>query len=157
MVIDGDGLSAAVDPTGKLDTLTARTAPTVLTPHDGEFAVLGGDAENLDRIGTTKALAERTGCTIVRKGPTTIISSPDGRVYLVASGDERLATAGTGDVLAGIIGAFLARGLAAPEAAAAGAFIHGMAGSSLPAEGAIARDVVALISDVLSEVMSGVC
>jgi NAD(P)H-hydrate epimerase len=59
--------------------------------------------------------------------------------------------------LAGIIGAFLARGLAAPEAAAAGAFIHGMAGSSLPAEGAIARDVVALISDVLSEVMSGVC
>jgi NAD(P)H-hydrate repair Nnr-like enzyme with NAD(P)H-hydrate dehydratase domain len=51
----------------------------------------------------------------------------------------------------------LARGLAAPEAAAAGAFIHGMAGSSLPAEGAIARDVVALISDVLSEVMSGVC
>jgi NAD(P)H-hydrate epimerase len=157
MVIDGDGLSAAVDPTGKLDTLSARTAPTVLTPHDGEFAVLGGDAENLDRIGTTKALAERTGCTIVRKGPTTIISSPDGRVYLVASGDERLATAGTGDVLAGIIGAFLARGLAAPEAAAAGAFIHGMAGSSLPAEGAIARDVVALISDVLGEVMSGVC
>ena len=157
MVIDGDGLSAAVDPTGKLDTLTARTAPTVLTPHDGEFAVLGGDAGSPDRIGATKGLAARTGCTIVRKGPTTIICSPDGQVYLVASGDERLATAGTGDVLAGIIGAFLARGLAAPEAAAAGAFIHGMAGSSLPTEGAIARDVVALISDVLSEVMSDVC
>jgi NAD(P)H-hydrate epimerase len=77
-------------------------------------------------------------------------------VYLVASGDQRLATAGTGDVLAGIIGAFLARGLAAPEAAAAAAYVHGVAGSRCSAEGTIARDVVGLISDVLSDVMAHV-
>jgi NAD(P)H-hydrate repair Nnr-like enzyme with NAD(P)H-hydrate dehydratase domain len=89
---------------------------------------------------------------VLRKGPTTIISDHDGAVYLVVSGDERLATAGSGDVLAGIIGAFLARGLAAHEAAAAGAFVHGMAGSSCAPEGTIARDIVANLSDVLTEV-----
>ena len=77
-------------------------------------------------------------------------------MYLVASGDQRLATAGTGDVLAGIIGAFLARGLAGPEAAAAAAYVHGVAGSRCALEGTIARDVVGLISDVLSDVMAHV-
>jgi NAD(P)H-hydrate epimerase len=155
-VIDGDGITAAVDPVGDYATLQARTAATVLTPHDGEFAALGGDAASSDRVGATRALAERTGCTILRKGPTTIVCDPDGAVYLVVAGDERLATAGTGDVLAGIIGALLARGLAAPEAAAAGAYIHGVAGSSCAVEGAIARDVAALISDVMTEVVTGV-
>jgi NAD(P)H-hydrate epimerase len=70
------------------------------------------------------------------------------------SGDERLATAGSGDVLAGVIGAFLARGLAAPEAAAAAALVHGMAGSSLPVEGTIARDIVATLADVLNDIMN---
>ena len=77
-------------------------------------------------------------------------------MYLVASGDQRLATAGTGDVLAGIIGALLARGLAAQEAAATAAYVHGVAGSRCVAEGTIARDVVGLISDVLSDVMAHV-
>ena len=156
MVIDGDGISGSIDPHGDYSTLRSRAAATILTPHDGEFASLGGDAQSSDRIGATRDLAARIGCTIVRKGPTTIISSPDGRVYLVASGDERLATAGTGDVLAGIIGALLARGLAAPEAAAAAACVHGVAGSRCATEGTIARDVVGLISDVLSDVMSHV-
>ena len=151
-VVDGDGLVAAVDPVGGYSALHLRTAPTVLTPHDGEFAALGGDAASADRIGATRALALITRSVVLRKGPTTIISDPDGAVYLVVSGDERLATAGSGDVLAGIIGAFLARGLAAHEAAAAGAFVHGMAGSSCPAEGTIARDIVATVSDVLTEV-----
>lgn len=156
VVIDGDGLSGAIDPTGGYETLTKRTAPTILTPHDGEFAVLGGDATNPDRIESTRELAGRSNCVVLRKGPTTVISDVDGAVYFVVSGDERLATAGSGDVLSGIIGAFVARGLAPHEAAAAGAFIHGMAGSSCAVEGTIARDVVAMISDVMSEVVNHV-
>jgi len=156
VVIDGDGLSGAIDPHGDYSTLRARTAATILTPHDGEFASLGGDAMSADRIGATRDLASRIGCTVVRKGATTIISDAEGAVYLVASGDQRLATAGTGDVLAGIIGAFLARGLAGPEAAAAAAYVHGVAGSRTALEGTIARDVVGLISDVLSDVMAHV-
>jgi NAD(P)H-hydrate epimerase len=152
VVIDGDGIGASVDPHAGHSVLTARTGPTILTPHDGEFAALGGDVAIPDRIAATRELAARTNCTILRKGPTTVIADPDGAVYLVATGDERLATAGTGDVLAGIIGAFLARDLSAHEAAAAGSFVHGMAGSSCSHEGAIARDVVALISEVLTEV-----
>ena len=156
MVVDGDGIGASVDPRAGHSALTARTAVTVLTPHDGEFATLGGDVANTDRIAATRELASRTGCTILRKGPTTVIADPDGAVYLVVAGDERLATAGSGDVLSGIIGAFLARGLSAHEAAAAAAYVHGMAGSSCASEGTIARDVVAMISDVLTEVAHNV-
>lgn len=155
-VIDGDGITACIDPTGGHSVLLARTSPTVLTPHDGEFATLGGDVQDPNRIYATQELASRTGCTVLRKGPTTIVADPDGTVYLVVTGDERLATAGSGDVLSGIIGAFLSRGVTAAEAAAAGAFVHGMAGSSAAMEGTIARDVVALISDVLSEVTAHV-
>jgi NAD(P)H-hydrate repair Nnr-like enzyme with NAD(P)H-hydrate dehydratase domain len=136
--------------------LQGRRAPTILTPHDGEFAVLGGDVANSDRIEATRQLAAQTGCVVLRKGPTTVISDVDGAVYLVVSGDERLATAGSGDVLSGIIGALVARGLAPHEAAAAGAFIHGVAGSTCAVEGTIARDIVASIADVMSEVVGNV-
>lgn len=155
-VIDGDGLSGAIDPTGGYEALRVRSGATILTPHDGEFAVLGGDTTNPDRIEATRQLAARCNCVVLRKGPTTVISDVDGAVYFVVSGDERLATAGSGDVLSGIIGALVARGLAPHEAAAAGAFIHGMAGSSCATEGTIARDVVAMISDVMSEVVNHV-
>lgn len=152
-VIDGDAIAASVDPRGGYGTLLGRTAQTVLTPHDGEFAAMGGDTSDDDRIGATAALAAACGCTVLRKGPTTVVASPGRPTYLVVSGDERLATAGSGDVLSGITGAFLTRGLAAHEAAAAAAFVHGMVGSSLPVEGVIARDVVAGISDVLNDIM----
>lgn len=150
-VIDGDGIHAAIDSLGGHEALLQRDAPTVLTPHDGEFAALGGDVHLPDRISATRDLAQRTQCTILRKGPTTIVSDPDGAVYLVVAGDERLATAGSGDVLSGIIGAFIARGMAPPEAAAAGAYVHGVAGTLGSSEGLIARDIVAMISEVLSE------
>ena len=153
-VVDGDGIIAAVDPEGTHHTLHHRGAETLLTPHDGEFALLGGDVDNPDRIAATRALAAATGCTVLRKGPTTIISDPDGAVYLCVAGDQRLATAGTGDVLAGIAAAFIARGLGVPEAAAAAAMVHAMAGSRCSVEGTIARDVVASVSDVLSDIMN---
>lgn len=154
-VVDGDAIAESIDPRGGYGTLSSRTSPTVLTPHDGEFAALGGDPASPDTVGATCDLADRSGCTVLRKGPTTIVASPGCPTYLVVSGDERLATAGSGDVLAGVIGAFLARGMEAPEAAAAAAFVHGMAGSSLPVEGTIARDVVALVSEVLVRITEG--
>lgn len=154
-VVDGDGLAAAIDPTGTHATLRARGADTLLTPHDGEFAMLGGDAEDPDRIAATRRLAASTGCAILRKGPTTIVADPEGAVYLAVSGDQRLATAGSGDVLAGIAGAFMARGLAAPMAGIAAAHVHGLAAARCPVEGTIARDVVASVADVLTGLSAG--
>ncbi|MFM9083998.1 MAG: NAD(P)H-hydrate dehydratase [Actinomycetota bacterium] len=151
-VIDGDGIAAAIDPAGTHETLRARAADTLLTPHDGEFAMLGGDADDPDRIAATRRLAATAGCTVMRKGPPTFVADPEGAVLLVVSGDQRLATAGSGDVLAGIAGAFMARGLAAPIAAAAAAHVHGLAAAECAVEGTIARDLVAAIADVLSAV-----
>lgn len=154
-VVDGDGLIAAVDPAGTHVTLRARDSETLLTPHEGEFAMLGGDVDDPDRIAATRRLAERTGCAVLRKGPTTVVSDPDGAVWLVVSGDQRLATAGSGDVLAGVAAAFLARGLPAAVAGAAAAHVHGLAGARCSVEGAIARDVVAVMSDVVTEIVTG--
>ncbi|CAB4566199.1 unannotated protein [freshwater metagenome] len=155
-VVDGDGLVAAVDPSGGHSVFLGRTAPTVLTPHDGEFAMLGGDVSNPDRIAATRALAETTRCVVVRKGPTTIVSNPAGDVFLSTSGDERLATAGSGDVLAGVIGACIARGLDPFLAAVAGVHIHGLAGSSCAQEGVIARDVVSVLGEIMSKLVNDV-
>jgi len=155
-VVDGDGLVAAVDPSGGHSVFLGRNASTVLTPHDGEFAMLGGDVNNPDRIAATRSLAEKTQCVVVRKGPTTIVSNPDGDVVLSTSGDERLATAGSGDVLAGVIGACIARGLDPFLAAAAGVHIHGLAGSSCSQEGVIARDVVAVLGEIMSKLVHDV-
>lgn len=150
-VVDGDGLIAAVDPAGTHETLRAREGDTLLTPHDGEFAMLGGDVSDPDRIAATRRLAERTGCAVLRKGPNTIVADPDGAVWLVVSGDQRLATAGSGDVLAGVAAAFMARGLPAAVAGAAAAHVHGLAGARGQTEGTIARDLVATLADVLSD------
>jgi hydroxyethylthiazole kinase-like uncharacterized protein yjeF len=151
VVVDGDGLTAVVDAHGDSSSITTRNAPTVLTPHDGEFASLGGDVDAVDRISATRQLAERTRCVVLRKGPTTIVASPDGPTFLVASGDQRLATAGSGDVLSGIIAAFLSRGMDAAPAATAAAVVHGVAASLCSTEGTIARDVVGEIAHVLAE------
>ena len=151
VVVDGDGLSAVVDSHGDASSITSRTAPTVLTPHDGEFASLGGDVDDADKIAATRRLAERIGCVVLRKGPTSIVASADSPTFLVASGDQRLATAGSGDVLSGIVAAFIARGMDAAPAATAAAVVHGVAASLCPAEGTIARDVVGEIAHVLDE------
>ncbi len=152
-VIDGDGLIAAIDPYNSPSVIAGRQAPTVLTPHDGEFAALGGDINDPNRITATRDLAIKMNCTVLRKGPTTIVTSVGGPVLLVVSGDNRLATAGSGDVLSGVIGALLARGLEPLTAAAGGALIHGLAGQMSPIEGTLARDIAGNISDVLSELV----
>src|SRR5205823_6493052 len=127
VVVDADGLWALGDGGAAAAVVSRRVGPTVLTPHDGEFAGLAGAPPGPDRIGAARGLAARTGATVLLKGSTTVVAEPDGRVLLAAAGGARLATGGTGDVLSGVIGAFLAQGLAAPEAAAGAAHVHGTA------------------------------
>jgi len=143
VVIDGDGLAAlGADPA---DVLDGRTAPTVLTPHDGEFERLTGTAPGEDRIAAARSLASRTGATVLLKGPTTVVAGPDGAALLVRAGDQRLATAGTGDVLTGLVAAHLALGAAPLHAAAAAAQVHGGAASMGPARGLVASDLIDLV------------
>jgi hydroxyethylthiazole kinase-like uncharacterized protein yjeF len=103
-----------------------RSAPTVLTPHDREFARFAGEPGE-DRIGATRRAAADLGATVLLKGNVTVVAGPDGSVSLNPTGSPWLATAGSGDVLSGLIGSLLAAGIAASDAAAAGAYLHGVA------------------------------
>ncbi len=151
IVIDGDGLRAlGDDPAALLGARPADAPPVVLTPHDAEFAALGGDARAPDRFETVRALAAHTGAVVLRKGPTTVVAHPDDTVLVSTVGDARLATAGTGDVLTGILGAFLARGVASFEAAAAAAWVHGTAGRLGRGVGLVASDLPDLVASVLA-------
>jgi NAD(P)H-hydrate epimerase len=142
LVLDADGINAfARDP----DLLQQRTAPTVITPHEGEFERLLGEPVGDDRIAAARKLATATGCVGLLKGPGTVIAHPDGRVAVNGIDGPWLATAGSGDVLTGIIGGFLARGLGAFEAAAAGAFVHGLAADVGGHTGLVAGDLVAAL------------
>ena len=153
MVIDGDGLFAvAWGGEGARDIVRSRSAGTVLTPHDGEYATLLGYAPSHDRITSARRLASDTNCVCLLKGTTTVVAEPSGEVLMVANGDQRLATAGTGDVLAGIIGALLAQGVSPFHAAASAAWIHGHAASLFDVnEGLIASDLTDLIPMALSD------
>jgi hydroxyethylthiazole kinase-like uncharacterized protein yjeF len=124
VIVDADGLTIlAAHP----DLVAGRAAPTVLTPHAGEFARLAGAPPGPDRVADTRKLADQLGATVLLKGNVTIVAEPGGPVYLNPAGQSWAATAGSGDVLSGIIGALLAAGLPAGEAAAAAAFVHARA------------------------------
>ena len=124
VIVDADGLTIiAAHP----DLIAGRTAPTVLTPHAGEFARLAGAPPGDDRVAATRKLADQLGATVLLKGNVTIVAEPGGPVYLNPAGQSWAATAGSGDVLSGIIGALLAAGLPAGAAAAAAAFVHARA------------------------------
>lgn len=148
-VLDGDGLWALATASDGCARLRARRAPTVVTPHDGEYALLTGHAPPDDRFDAVRQLAADTGAVVLLKGPTTLVATPNGDVRVITEGDERLATAGTGDVLAGILVANLACGLDAFDAAASAAWLHGRAAGSGPHEGLIARDLPDLLPRVL--------
>jgi NAD(P)H-hydrate repair Nnr-like enzyme with NAD(P)H-hydrate dehydratase domain len=106
----------------------------VLTPHAGEFARLAGSPPGDDRIGAARKLADGFGATVLLKGNVTVIAEPGGPVYLNPAGQSWAATAGSGDVLSGIIGALLAAGLPTGEAAAAAAFVHARAANLAAAQ-----------------------
>ncbi len=145
VVVDADALFALGALDDPVRILRARPGPTVLTPHDGEFARLAGCAPGPRRISAVRHLAFTTGATVLLKGPTTIVADPAGEVLLATAGDARLASAGTGDVLAGVIGALLAQGLAPTPAAALGAFVHGTAAGLGWRRGLVAGDLLDLL------------
>jgi hydroxyethylthiazole kinase-like uncharacterized protein yjeF len=131
VIVDADALTIlAAHP----DAIGSRFAPTVLTPHAGEFARLAGSPPGDDRIGATRRLADKFGATVLLKGNVTVIADPGGPVYLNPAGQSWAATAGSGDVLSGMIGSLLAAGLPAAQAAAAAAFVHARAANLAAAD-----------------------
>ncbi len=151
-VVDADALFAL---SGSAWPVRERDDRLVLTPHDGEYQRLLGSPAGPDRIGAAERLADRVGATALVKGSVTAVAGPvpgRTRVLLAAAGSARLATAGTGDVLSGVIGALLARGLEPPVAAALGAHVHGRAASLGHAEGLGAGDLPGLVARWLSEI-----
>jgi len=156
IVLDADGLNAFE---GDAGGLARRAADTVLTPHDGEFArlMLRSASEMPDRVSAARALADASHAVALLKGTRTVIAQPGGPARVNPTGTPALATAGTGDVLTGMIGGLLARGLSGLEAAAAGAFVHGLAGQRAGAalgEGALAGDVIERIPEAVGSVIA---
>jgi ADP-dependent NAD(P)H-hydrate dehydratase / NAD(P)H-hydrate epimerase len=153
LVLDADGLNAHA---GLLGKLSARKAPTVLTPHAGELArLLQSDSEQIERerLRHVREAAEQARAVVVLKGDDTLIAEPSGRVAVSPGGTPALATAGTGDVLTGVIAALLAAGLEPFAAAAAGVWLHAEAGREAARrqgsnEGVVASDVIAALPAV---------
>ena len=155
MVIDADGITAFA---GRAGELSVRTAPAIITPHAGEFARLFGmPASEVadDPVGLVRKAAAETGCVTLLKGSRTLIASPDGQVRLNPTGTSALATGGTGDVLTGAIASLAARGVDPFDAAAAGAFVHGVAGriaGERTGEGTVAGDVAEALPEAVLRV-----
>jgi NAD(P)H-hydrate epimerase len=146
LVIDADGLNAHA---ARLGDLSARRAPTVLTPHAGELGrLLGIDSAEVEarRLQHARAAAAQAGAVVVLKGDDTLVADPGGLVAVSPGATPALATAGTGDVLSGVLGAVLARGVDAFAAAAAAVRLHALAGIGAALErgvdAVIARDVI---------------
>jgi NAD(P)H-hydrate epimerase len=151
VVADADALTAL---TGHLDLLRKAAGPRCLTPHPGELArMLGTTVAEVqrDRIEVTRAFATTYRAHVVLKGAVSVIASPDGRVLLNPTGNPGMASGGTGDVLTGMVGALLARGLAAADALSAAVYLHGLAGDlaaeRMGEESLIARDVIAALPE----------
>jgi ADP-dependent NAD(P)H-hydrate dehydratase / NAD(P)H-hydrate epimerase len=143
-------------------TLAKRDAPTVITPHAGELGrLLGTGAREVDahRLSAARSAAETHGCCVLLKGSDTLVARDGGSVAINSTGDVALATAGTGDVLSGVIGALLSRGMDAYEAARAGAWVHGRAAelwlerTGWPAESMIATDLLDLLPLAVGELL----
>jgi NAD(P)H-hydrate epimerase len=156
LLLDADGLNAHA---GALSSLAERRAPTVLTPHAGELArLLDSDSEAVAarRLQGARQAADEAQAIIVLKGDDTIVAAPDGRVAVSSGGASALATAGTGDVLSGIIAAYLAKSMEPFHAACAGVLVHARAGrlaaERIGSEGVIASDVIELIPHALAHV-----
>jgi NAD(P)H-hydrate epimerase len=128
VVVDADGLNAIK---GDISILKDRQVPVVLTPHPGEMARLTGmnvDEIQSDRIRVAGDFAKEWGATLVLKGNNTVVANPSGEIYVNITGNPGMATAGSGDVLCGIITGLISQGLKPQDAAVAGVFLHGMAG-----------------------------
>jgi NAD(P)H-hydrate epimerase len=154
LLLDADGLNAHA---GSLDWLAERQEPTVLTPHAGELArLLESDSASIEarRLGSAREAARVADAIVVLKGDDTLVALPDGRVAVNRGGAPALATAGTGDVLSGVIGAFLAKRMDPFHAACAGVLVHARGGQlaarDVGPEGVIASDVIAALPRALA-------
>jgi len=163
-LLDADALFAW---NGRLEELASRHAPTVLTPHEGEAArLLGVTSEEVraDRQAAARRIADAAGAIVVLKGPHTLVAG-DGRLYVNQTGGPALATGGTGDVLAGVIGAFLAldpnldpaAGLDAFDAACLGVHVHGAAADAVAGErdrGLLATELASGVPHIIAALRS---
>jgi len=143
-VVDADGLFG-LEP-------FSRSGETVLTPHEGELARLLGEESSwvaAHRLEAVRRGAERFDCICLLKGADTLIAAPGEGVWVCSLGTPALATAGSGDVLTGIVAAFLAKGLEARLAAAAAAIAHQLASREIPQAGAVASDLLGALPLVL--------
>ena len=150
MVLDADALTSfETDPEHLFQHLRIND---VLTPHGGEFARLFPDiaADSTNKIEATRAAALKAGCSVVFKGADTVIAAADGRVRVNIHASPALATAGSGDILAGMIGAFLAQGQNGFDAASASVWLHGDAGKRL-GQGLIAEDLPGILPEVFAD------
>lgn len=158
-VIDADGLNALATFDDARERLPRST---VITPHPGEMArLLRCEVRDVqaDRLGAAREAAERFGCVVVLKGAHTVVAAPDGRARLSPYANPLLATAGTGDVLAGLIAGYLAQGLDPFEAACTGVYVHAAAGESLREElgesGLLAHELAARVPRIVRELTAG--
>ena len=150
VLLDADALTLLVD--GKHAEDLRRDAPLVVTPHDGEFKRLAGEAPGADRASAACRMAAWTNAVVLLKGDRTIVATPGGEVWANPTGTSVLATAGSGDVLAGLLGSLLAAGLAPERAAVAAAYLHGLAGRRAAANGPVtAPDVAAALPGAIRD------
>ncbi|RLB38309.1 MAG: bifunctional ADP-dependent NAD(P)H-hydrate dehydratase/NAD(P)H-hydrate epimerase [Deltaproteobacteria bacterium] len=159
MVIDADGLNALAEAPGILEGLGAEAA---LTPHPGEMGRLTGTSAaqvQENRVGTAVDFANRTGCHLVLKGARTLIASPRGRIYVNPTGNPLLSSGGSGDVLTGLMGGFLARRAPTLEAALAAVYLHGLAADLLAERmgraGVLASELLGVIPGLMKDLHRG--